>query len=371
MILLPKMDAAKLLKPNVDKIGITILLFLLTSFVFVLLTEPETVRAVWLLVLIPAYLASSFIAQSLLNHRLILKILRWVVFIPLSFLILISIISQFAPANPPEVFLITHNFMDLSDVLRMSKYRACAGHQTVDQWSDEPVSNMQHYITADPRVDRDQVEIYAPFDGYVLSDAPHTLADGITMIPKSGVPWWPFNQWRINFPHTHVLPEFQNSPIHEMKAGDVVGYINSLDRYGGVGKGTQVRVGVLAVPPMFKNGNAEPFKKLDSVFHYMTDEVFAEYEAAIPGLHHREDMIISKNYRLEHPCTFEEGGPSFLDNPPFFEMRRLSIELIPIEEQDVYIGVGINDTEGKRKKGMCDNPEDVVNNPECSDSDKT
>ena len=120
---------------------------------------------------------------------------------------------------------------------------------------------MQHYITADPRVDRDQVEIYAPFDGYVLSDALHTLADGITMIPKSGVPWWPFNQWRINFPHTHVLPEFQNSPIHEMKAGDVVGYINSMDRYG---------------------------------------------------------------------------------------------------------GVGINDTEGKRKKGMCDDPEYFVNNPDCS-----
>nr|MBI4156733.1 hypothetical protein [Candidatus Woesearchaeota archaeon] len=360
------MNTKELLKLNLDKIGITVLLFLLTSFFFVLFTSPETVKSIWLLVLIPSYVVSSLLYQSLIKHSLLLKVLRWIVFTPLALLVLLSFVSQFAPDKPPKDFLITHNFVDLSDILRLSKYRACAGHQTVDQWSDEPVSNMQHYITTDPRIDTGQVRIYAPFDGYVLGDAPNTMADGITMIPKSGIPWWPFNQWRINLPHTHVLPEFQNPPIHEVKAGDIVGYANSLGRYGQRGVGTQVRVGVIAIPPMFKNGNGEPFKKLDSVFNYMTDEVFAEYQEAIPGLQSREDMIISKEYRLVHPCKFEEGGPSFFDNPPYFEMRRMSIELIPIEEQDVYIGVGINDTEGKREKGMCDDPEDFVNNIECS-----
>ena len=353
----------ELFKPNIDKLAFTIIIFILISFFFVLFTTPEIVKLKWLLMLIPSYVVSSLLYQSLIKHNLLLKVLRWIVFTPISLLILISIISQFAPANPPEDFLITHNFVDLSDILRLSKYRACAGHQTVDQWSDEPVSNMQHYITA-LRVDRDQVEIYAPFDGYVLSDAPHTLADGITMIPKSGVPWWPFNQWRINFPHTHVLPEFQNSPIHEMKAGDVVGYINSMDRYGGVGKGTQVRVGVLAVPPMFKNGNGEPFKKLDSVFHYMTDEVFAEYKEAIPGLQSREDMIITKEYRVAHPCKFKESGPNFDDGPPYFETG--PIENLPVEEQDAYIGVGIDDIKGMNKARMCDDLEDFTNNPDCS-----
>lgn len=81
-----------------------------------------------------------------------------------------------------------------------------------------------------------------------------------------------------------------------MKKSVVGGYRES--RYGQRNFGTQVRVGVIAVPPMFKNGNGEPFKRLDSVFNYMTDEVFAEHQAAIPGLESREDMIITKEYRL-------------------------------------------------------------------------
>jgi len=100
----------------------------------------------------------------------------------------------------------------------------------------------------------------------------------------------------------------------------------------------------------------------------MTDEVFAEYQDVIPGLEKREELIITKEYRIAHQCKFEEGGPNFDDGPPYFQMRRMNIELIPLEDQDVYIGVGINDTEGKIRKGMCDDLEDIANNPECSSS---
>ena len=355
----------KLLMPNIDKIGITLLLFLLTSFFFVLFTQPETVQPVWLLVLIPSYALASILFQSLFEHRTVLRILRWIVFTPITILVTLCLVSQFAPDKPPKDLLITKNFVDLSQIHRFTKYRACAGHQTVDQYSDEPVSNMQHYMNADPRIDPGQIKIFAPFDGYVLDDAPNTMADGITMIPKSGIPWWPFNQWRINFPHTHVLPEFQSPPIHEVKAGDLIGYVNSLSRYGQRNFGTQVRVGVLAIPPMFKNGNGEPYKKLDSVFNYMTDEAFAEYQAAVPGFTSREDMIIPKEYRLAHPCKFKQGGPNFSDRPPYFDTGR--VEDLPLEEQDVYIGVGINDIEKMQKRRMCDDPEDIANNPECSD----
>src|SRR3989338_10972057 len=294
----------ELLKPTADKTGMTLLLFFLTSFFFVLFFHPEKVQARWWLVLIPVYIVSSILYHFLARHRSLLRVFRWMVFTPLLIIVMLSVVSQFAPDEPPEDFLITHNFVTLSEIQRFSKYRACAGHQTIDQYSDEPISNMQHYMGANPTINPGQIKIYAPFDGYVLGDAPNTMADGITMIPKSGIPWWPFNQWRINFPHTHVLPEFQNPPIHEVKSGDLVGYVNSLGRYGQRNFGTQVRVGVLAVPPMFKNGNGEPFKKLDSVFNYITDEVFAEYQAAIPGLESREDMIITKEYRLAHPCAF-------------------------------------------------------------------
>lgn len=358
------MNAKELLKPNVDKIGITIFLFLVTSFFFVLFAHPESVSYNWLFLLIPLYAVSGLLYQLLVKQRKFLRVFRWIVFTSLILLAMVSLVSQFAPGKPPEDFLITHNFVDLSQINYFTKYRACAGHQTVDQYSDEPVSNMQHYIAPDLRIESGEVKIYAPFDGYVLGDAPNTLADGITMIPKSGIPWWPFNQWRINLPHTHVLPEFQNPPIHEVKSGDLIGYVNSLDRYEQRNRGTQVRAGVLAVPPMFKNGNGEPFKKLDSVFNYMTDEVFAEYQEAIPGLESREDIIITKEYRLVHPCKFKEGGPNFSERPPYFDTGR--VEDLPIEEQNVYIGVGISDIDKMIKKRTCDDPEDIANNPECS-----
>lgn len=355
----------ELSKPNLDKIGITLFLFLLTSFLFVLFFHPETVQSLWLLVLIPSYLVSSLLYLFLVNHTLMLHSFRWIVFIPLTFLVILSVVSQFVPEKPPEDFEITHNFVDLSQVFSLSKYRSCRGHQTVEQYSDEPISNMQHYVGTDPQIDTSQVKIYAPFDGYVLGDAPFTLADGLTMIPESGIPWWPFNQWRFSMSQgAHVLPKFQDPPIHKVKAGDLVGYLDSGDRYGNRNTGTHLRLGVTAILPMFKNGNAEPYKKLDSVFRYMSDEVFAEYQSAIPGLVSREDMIITKEYRLAHPCKFKEGGPTFFDNPPYFESG--PIEDLPVEEQDVYIGVRIDDIDGMMKARMCDDPEGIMNKPECS-----
>lgn len=179
---------------------------------------------------------------------------------------------------------------------------------------------MQHYIPTLESIDPDTIGIYAPFDGYVLGNAPYTLVDeGVTMVPKSATPWWPFNQWRFAMNHTHVLPQFQDPPIHFVKAGTLVGYVNALDRYGQRLKGTQVRVGVTAIPPMFKNGNGEPYKKLDSVFNYMTDEVFNEYKFAFPSVKSREDFIVPKEWRQDHPCKFREGDAPNFDSRPDVE----------------------------------------------------
>ena len=131
----------------------------------------------------------------------------------------------------------------------------------------------------------------------------------------------------------HVLPQFQSPPIHEVKAGDVIGYLDPLDRRGDKSIGTHLRVGVTAIPPMFKNGNGEPYKKLGSVFNYMSDEVFAQYQAVIPGLTSREDFVIPRSYRVDHPCKFRGNGPYFDGRP----------EDLSIQDQSVYIGVGIKD----------------------------
>lgn len=227
---------------------------------------------------------------------------------PFVLLLIIAGISQFAPSKPPKDFLVTHNFLDLSQIDSFTKYRSCAGHQTIPQYNDEPVSNMQHYVTRIQSIEPDQLKIYAPFDGYVtniLSD------EGVTMVPAaSRFPWWPFNQWRFAMPHTNPLPQF-DSPSARVQAGDLIGYADLGGDEGQKNRGTQVRVGVTAIPPMFKNGNGEPYKKLDSVFNYMSDEVFAEYQSAVPGLKSREDLIISKEWREAHACKFIGTGPQF------------------------------------------------------------
>lgn len=344
-------------KAVLDKAGLSIFLFLLSSFLFVFFVHPETIKPAWFLLPIPLYLVSHFLYKFLAKHNLLLGILRIIVFGPIILLLLLSAVSQIAPERPPGEFRITHNFVDLSQIHSFSKFRSCRGHQTVDQYSDEPVSNMQHYFATDPRISTGQVRIYAPFDGYLLGDAPFTLADGVTMVPKSGIPWWPFNQWRFSFSTgSQLLPKFNDRPIYEVKAGELIGYLNAIDRYGNRSTGGHLRLGVTAIPPMVKNGNGEPYKKLDSVFLYLSDEVLAEYKKAIHGLEKREDFVIAKEYRMAHPCRFKEGGPNFIIG---------RTEDLPAEEYNIYIGVDLNDREGMLKKGMCDDPEDFATNPEC------
>lgn len=344
-VVLARVNLTKLLKPNLTKVALFIVLTLVTFLVILLIFQPDTVRYTALvLIMISVYVVSSLIYWPLTKYPRVLGVVRWVVLVPVGLLILVSLISQFAPDAPPPDFLITHNFIDFQPFDRFSKYRSCQGHQTIPQYTAEPVSNMQHYIPLLENVDPGQVKIYAPFDGYVLGNAPFTLVDeGVTMVPTSGVPWWPFNQWRFAMNHTQILPQYQDPPIHFVKAGTQVGYVNARDRYGERNRGTQVRIGVTAIPPMFKNGNAEPYKRLDSVFHYMSDDVFAEYQAAMPGLQSREDMIIPRSWRESHPCKFIGDGPNFA-------LSRAMNEAKALEEQDVYIGVGVIDAAKFRKK---------------------
>lgn len=109
-----------------------------------------------------------------------------------------------------------------------------------------------------------------------------------------------------------------------------------------------IRIGVNAIPPHFKDGNGEPWKKMDSIFHFMSDEVFAEYQAAIPGLTSREDFIFSREYREGHPCKYQEKGPTFDWNTP--------------EDHTIYLGLEIN-TKDRQKilKRSVTGPDGMLN----------
>lgn len=273
----------------------------------------------------------------------VIKIILVALLIPLILLVLTAGISQFAPDKPPADFLITHNFVDLAQVDGLSKLRSCEGHRNMPQYTDEPNSNFKHYMYfKGKRLPSDNhVKIFAPFDGYIV----HPLSQGITMVPASSkFPWWPFNQWRFNVEPAHTLSQY-GGIINKVKAGDLIGYFND-DRFGEDEKDAPIVLdliaGVTALPPEFKDGNGEPWKKMDSVFKYMSDEVFAEYKAAIPGMENPEDFIIPRAYREVHPCKYRvEGGPYFDSGRP---------EDRPLEEQNVYLGIGIKDLDAIKKR---------------------
>ncbi|MGH7245992.1 MAG: hypothetical protein ACREGI_03595, partial [Candidatus Levyibacteriota bacterium] len=82
----------------------------------------------------------------------LLKIIGIIIAIPIFLLATICLISQFVPASPPSDFVITHNFVDLSQIDTISKFRSCDGHETVPAWSNEPHSNTQHYYYGKPGI---------------------------------------------------------------------------------------------------------------------------------------------------------------------------------------------------------------------------
>ncbi len=245
--------------------------------------------------------------------------------------LIISGISQFAPDKPQKDFLITRNLFDLSQIHSISQFRSCNGHRSMSQYSEEPASSMAHYIITNVKQSpgsQGQVKVYAPFDGYI-TDSLNT--QGFSFVPESSkFPWWPFNQFRINLAHVKALPQFAGTvPV---KAGDLVGYNNPDEFYpDAITISLDVRIGVMALPPETRDNNGEPLKNMDSMFHYMSDEVFAEYKAAIPGLESREDFIIPVSFRTEHPCAYRDNGPYFANMPEELEDSKY--------RGNVYLGV--------------------------------
>lgn len=258
------------------------------------------------------------------------KIIGIIVAVIVCLAVIICVESQFMPDKPPSDFLITHNIVDLSQIDTISKFRSCDGHETIPAWSTEPHSNTQHYFYGKPDIGDGQLAIYAPFDGYVFDGG----REGISMYPLSTkFPWWMMNQWHLSVLHSKLLPQFEGPP-QKVTAGTLLGYAVKEDANQKF-ESMDVRVGVIALPPQCMDGNCEPYKKMDSIFNYMSNAVFAQYQKTFPGLTNRSDMIISKDFRLANQCVFKDNGP-FFDTP--------QSQFITEHE---FTGVSINDSQAK------------------------
>lgn len=212
-----------------------------------------------------------------------------------------------ARSKPPP--LIVANFVDLSKIERISKYRSCAGHVTVPQDQREAKRNMKHYFWVKPEYGKSKtVEVYAPYDGYVAdirSDPSNNLEGEIWITPMrifAMAP--PFGAWSFSVQHIDVRTELKLG--NQVKAGELIGWAAISGKRG---NSFDIVYGKSGFPPKKIDNWTAPFADLDSVFNHMSRKVFAEYQTK--GFSSKEDFIISKEMRDQNPCQYQEDGPYF------------------------------------------------------------
>ena len=211
-------------------------------------------------------------------------------------------------AAAPEII---SNFIDLDKIEKISKYRSCAGHVTVPKDARESKRSMKHYFSVKSEyLGNDTVPIHAPFDGIVATvrvDLAAGLEGEIWIVPNDKfaiVP--PIGRWSFSVQHINVRDGLHRG--NTVGAGELIGY-------AAVGGGTRNTFDVVYAkgalfPKNIDNWNG-PFIELDSVFNFMSDKVFAEYQEK--GLESKNNLIINKEERDKNPCEYKDKGPYFID----------------------------------------------------------
>ncbi len=208
--------------------------------------------------------------------------------------------------NPPK--FIQADFIDLSKIYAISKYRSGAGHDF--SGNGETCRSMKHYYTQqydssidarstkDPKTGRsippqpngsDDIDIVSPVDGTIADIHSEQLPIGkqIYIIPDG----YPAYQIRL----------FHVYPVDGLKKGSIGGiggsHVKAGEKIGVIAKGQSTDV---AVQVGFMKQN------FVSYFDVMPDNVFAGYVAR--GVTSRNDFIISKAERDASPlqCNGEE-----------------------------------------------------------------
>lgn len=207
-------------------------------------------------------------------------------------------------ANPPK--FIQAEFIDLSKVYSVSKFRSGAGHDF--SGGGETCRSMKHYFT--PQIDEyaqnyrsyhngqfpttdssNDIPIYSPVDGTIARITGERSENGnqIHIVPDHA------KQYDIRIFHVHMVPGLKAGLLGlggtHVKAGQLIGHIGQY-------QGTDIAVQVGIMP--WNN-------KYISYFEVMPDSVFESYKAR--GATSRDDFIFTKEYRDAHPfqCAHDQG----------------------------------------------------------------
>jgi hypothetical protein len=205
------------------------------------------------------------------------------------------------PNNLPQ--FIQHDFVDLSKIYSISKFRSGEGHSFTSKIGEQ-CRSLKHYFT--PQFDPNQA--FRTVDGQQLPALPDGITDRDIFSPVDGKivqiaeEHTPIGKQLYIVPDSH--PEFTIRIFHVYpKDGLTAGtaglggtHVTAGEKLGVIAKsqGTDISV---------EYGAKQNFV---SYFQVMPDSVFAAYEAR--GVASRDDFIISKEYRDAHPlqCNGEQ-----------------------------------------------------------------
>lgn len=198
--------------------------------------------------------------------------------------------------NLPKI--VQADFIDLDRINVISKFRSGAGHDF--SYGDETCRSMKHYFYSSYPPSRVNPQTYTPKIPYINIYSP--VGGVITSIDTERFPIGkqihiqPSSQPELTILLFHVYP------VETLKVGSKVSTGEKIGIIGADGTtDIAVQVGMYG-------------GRLFSYFDVMSDQIFQHYKDR--GLNSRDDVIISRQYRDQHPlgCTGQQFDVN-VDNP--------------------------------------------------------
>jgi hypothetical protein len=177
--------------------------------------------------------------------------------------------------GPPRV--LNGNYIDLSKIERVSRFRSTVGHSYTNDTGVETCRSMKHYFEPRLSVDWTTVDVYAPAPGIIRGIRVDGRGYQVSLRPRD-LP-------ALNVTIFHVSPD----------PGLVIGtWVEAGDRIGRHASSFTMSDIAMSIGP--KQGGT-----LISYFEAMTDSVFAEYQTR--GVPSRQAAIITREERDADPVS--------------------------------------------------------------------
>jgi hypothetical protein len=180
------------------------------------------------------------------------------------------------------------NYIELSKIYRISKYRSSIGHDYSDSF--EQCRSLKHYFQPKDNVDWTTVKIYSPVSGTITRVEQESVGGTKIEIASDDYPAFRISIFHINLQGTRTVND-------KISAGEQLGTH--------IGSQTYSDISVIVNDPT-KQG------RMVSWFDIITESVFNEYSAR--GINSRAEVIISKSERDANPLTC--SGDTFTSSDP-------------------------------------------------------